>query len=53
MNYHRLQNGRLSILLAWVEEKTKKPPNPPKGLTVLKLFTVPEPLNVLRLKTRV
>jgi len=36
-----------------VEEKTKKPQNPPKGLTILKSFAVPEPLNLLRLKTRI
>jgi hypothetical protein len=36
-----------------VEEKTKKPQNPPKGLTKLKSFAVPEPLNLLSLKTRI
>jgi hypothetical protein len=35
------------------EEKTKKPRNSPKVLTVLKSFTVIEPLNILRLKMRV
>jgi len=32
------------------EEKTKKPQNPSKGLTVLKSFTAPKPLNILLLK---
>jgi len=36
-----------------VEEKTKKPQNPPKGLTILKSFAVPEPLNLFSLKTRI
>ena len=31
------------------EEKTKKLQNPPKGLTVLKSITAPEPLNIFRL----
>ncbi len=51
--YHRLQDGRFSILLKQTAEKTEKPQNPPKGLKVLKLFAVPEPLNILCLKTRV
>jgi hypothetical protein len=53
LNYHLLQDSGFSIPLKWAEEKTKKPQNSPKGLTVLKLFVVPEPLNILRLKTRV
>ena len=28
-------------------EKTKNPQNPPKGLTILKTFLVPGPLNIL------
>jgi hypothetical protein len=40
-------------LLKQTAEKTEKPQNPPKGLKVLKSFAVPEPLNILCLKTRV
>jgi hypothetical protein len=40
-------------LIIGTEEKTKKPQNPPKGLTVLKTFAVPGPLKNLRLNTRV
>jgi hypothetical protein len=36
-----------------LELKKKKPQNPPEGLTVLKIFAVPGPLNNLRLNTRV
>jgi hypothetical protein len=51
--YHLLQYGGFSIQLKRAEEKTKNPQNPPKGLTILKSFAVPEPLNILHLKTRV
>jgi len=34
------------------EEKTKKLQNSPKWLTILKSFAVPEPLNILHIKTR-
>jgi hypothetical protein len=53
LNYNRLQKGGYSNPLKRAEEKTKKPQNSPKGLTVSKAFTVPEPLNILRLKTRI
>jgi hypothetical protein len=43
----------IHLLIIGTEEKIKKPRNSPKGLTVLKLFTVPELLNILRLKMRV
>ncbi len=52
MNYHYLQDGGFSISLKRAEEKTKKPQNPPKGLTVLKSFAVSGPLKNLRIKTR-
>jgi hypothetical protein len=51
LNYSRLRDVGFSIPLKRAEEKN--PQNPPKGLRVLKLFAVPEPLNLLRLKTRV
>jgi hypothetical protein len=50
LNYHYLQDGGFSISLKLAEEKTKKPQNPPKGLTVLKEFAVPALLNIFRLK---
>jgi hypothetical protein len=43
MNYHRIQDGVLSIPMKRAEEKTKKPQNSPKGLTILKSSSVPEP----------